>query len=88
MQKTSEKNIIEIKGRKFDGVVVSDKMQKTVVVAVKRFIKHPKYGKFINITKRFKAHNEVGAKEGDKVTIGECRPMSKDKNFVVVSINK
>jgi small subunit ribosomal protein S17 len=67
------------------GVVVSNKMKDTVVVLVERYVKHPKYQKFLNIRKRFKAH-DVGnvCKMGDKVTISECRPISKDKHFVVV----
>ena len=67
------------------GIVVSDKMAKTVVVEVKRFIKHPKYGKYFNVSKKYKAHDEAGqAKIGDEVTIRECRPLSKDKHFEVV----
>lgn len=67
-----------------EGTVVSDKMEKTVVVAVKRFVKHPKYGKYMTRTKKYKAHNEVGAKMGDKVRIQETRPISKDKHFKVI----
>ena len=71
--------------RKLKGVVVSDKMMKTVTVLVNRFVKHPKYGKFMNISKKYKAHDEEGAyKTGDKVTIEECRPISKDKSFKVI----
>ncbi|MDO8493602.1 MAG: 30S ribosomal protein S17 [bacterium] len=71
-----------------DGVVVSDKMQKTAVVLVERYVKHPKYQKFITKTKKYKAHDEAGAaKMGDKVTIQSCRPMSKDKSFVVITVN-
>ncbi|MFA5001026.1 MAG: 30S ribosomal protein S17 [Candidatus Paceibacterota bacterium] len=67
------------------GTVVSDKMAKTVVVEVKRFVKHPKYGKYFNLSKKYKAHDEMGkAKLGDEVTIRECRPLSKDKHFEVV----
>ena len=67
------------------GIVVSDKMAKTVVVAVDRFIKHPKYGKYVTTTKRYKAHDEKNAfKVGDKVSIREIRPMSKDKTFEVI----
>jgi len=85
---TEQNNLIkERKGQKISGVVVSDKMQKTVVVSTKRFVKHQKYGKYINITKKYKAHNEIGAKEGDLVTIVESRPISKDKNFIVLSID-
>ncbi len=67
------------------GVVVSDKMQKTVVVAVTRFVKHAKYGKFLKITKKFKAHDEGGHKVGDIVLLKETRPLSKDKHFCVVT---
>ncbi len=71
-----------------DGVVVSDKMQKTAVVLVERFVKHPKYQKFITKTKKYKAHDENNtAKIGDKVTIQSCRPMSKDKSFMIISVN-
>ncbi|MDO8603962.1 MAG: 30S ribosomal protein S17 [bacterium] len=72
--------------KQLTGTVVSDKMTKTVTVLVNRFVKHPKYGKFMNISKKYKAHDEAGAyKEGDKVTIEECRPISKDKSFRVIS---
>lgn len=68
------------------GVVVSAKMQKTVVVEVKRYTKHPKYGKYMLRSKRYKAHEPSGTvKEGDKVTIKETRPISKDKTFIVVN---
>lgn len=67
------------------GVVVSDKMQKTVVVAVTRFVKHQKYQKYVKITKKFKAHDENNnSKVGDTVELRETRPLSKDKHFVVV----
>ena len=67
------------------GVVVSDKMDKTVVVSVQRFVKHPKYQKFQKSSKRYKAHDEKGEyKEGDKVRIEETRPISKSKSFVVI----
>jgi small subunit ribosomal protein S17 len=75
-------------GKKLSGVVVSDKMNKTAVVLIKSFVKHKKYGKFINLSKRIKAHNDGLAKEGDKVSIQECRPISKDKNFKIVSVLK
>ena len=71
--------------KQLSGTVVSDKMMKTVTVLVNRFVKHPKYGKFMNISKKYKAHDEEGKyKEGDKVTIEECRPISKDKSFKVI----
>ncbi len=67
------------------GVVTSDKMKDTVVVKVSRFVKHPKYGKYVSITKKFKADDKGNTKKiGDKVTIEECRPISKDKHFVVI----
>jgi small subunit ribosomal protein S17 len=73
------------KSKTLNGVVVSDKMKDTIVVLVERYVKHPKYQKFINLRKRFKAH-DVGntCKIGDKVTIRETRPISKDKHFEVV----
>jgi small subunit ribosomal protein S17 len=71
--------------KKIDGVVVSDKMDKTVVVNAQRFVKHKKYGKFYKIDKKYKAHDENNEyKIGDKVTIEETRPISKDKNFKVL----
>lgn len=70
------------------GKVVSDKMQKTVVVAVEVPKKHPLYGKSIKNTQRFKAHNEIGAKLGDMVDIEESRPLSKEKSFVVKEVLK
>ena len=67
------------------GTVVSDKMDKTVVVAVSTFKKHPKYKKYYQITKKYKAHDESNAvKAGEKVTIESTRPLSKDKHFKVV----
>ncbi len=66
------------------GVVVSDKMDKTVVVSVTRFVKQPKYQKFIKISKKYKAHDENNARKvGDVVEIVETRPLSKDKHFIV-----
>lgn len=67
------------------GIVVSDKMQKTVVVSVNRFVKHPKYGKYMKQSKKYKAHDEENVyKIGDKVSIEETRPISKDKTFKVI----
>lgn len=75
----------EDKGNILKGVVVSDKMDKTVIVAVSRFIKHPLYGKFYKVSKKYKAHDEENnCKVGDKVEIVETRPISKDKRFKVV----
>ena len=73
-------------GKILSGTVVSDKMQKTVVVLVKRFVKHPKYGKYISSAKKYKAHDEQNQfKVGDKVSIRETRPLSRDKCFEVIS---
>ena len=83
--KTTSENKKETKPKKLSGVVVSDKMSKTVVVEVNRYVKHPKYKKYFKISKKYKAHDEEGAKKvGDKVIIVECRPISKDKHFRVV----
>ena len=69
------------------GTVVSDKMEKTVVVAIERRVKHPVYGKMMTRTKKLKAHDEENsAKLGDTVRIMETRPLSKDKRFRVVEI--
>ncbi len=69
------------------GVVVSDKMDKTIVVEIRTRVKHPLYGKIMNRTKKFKAHdenNECGI--GDTVRIMETRPLSKDKRWRLVEI--
>ena len=69
------------------GIVVSDKMEKTVVVAIQRRVPHPIYGKMITRTKRLKAHDEENsAKTGDTVRIVETRPLSKDKRWRLVEI--
>ena len=70
-----------------EGKVVSDKMAKTVVVAIERRVPHPVYGKMITRTTRLKAHDEENsAKTGDTVRIVETRPLSKDKRWRVVEI--
>ncbi|KKU85313.1 MAG: 30S ribosomal protein S17 [Parcubacteria group bacterium GW2011_GWA2_47_8b] len=77
---------MENKHRKLQGVVVSDKMQKTAVVAVTYMKKHPKYLKYFKVTNRFKAHDENKAyKVGDKVVIEETRPISKDKRWKIIA---
>ena len=69
------------------GVVVSDKMEKTIVVSVERMVQHPLYGKRIRLTTKFKAHDENNeCHEGDTVTIMETRPLSKDKRWRLVEI--
>lgn len=73
------------KKRRFKGVVVSDKMQKTVVVRVDSKKTHPKYFKQYTQSGRFKAHDEKGTcKVGDTVVFEECKPMSKDKRWRVI----
>jgi small subunit ribosomal protein S17 len=68
------------------GVVVSDRMEKTVVVRLSRRLAHLKYGKQVTRTKRVAAHDEHGAKAGDTVRIMETRPLSKTKRWRVVEI--
>ncbi len=81
MEKTTQK-------KEFRGKVVSDKMQDTAVVAVSRFVMHPKYKKYMKKTSKFSAHNPGNkAKEGDLVTIRSCRPLSKTKHFEIVFEN-
>lgn len=71
--------------KKLKGIVVSDKMDKTIVVLVNRYKKHPKYRKYLKISKKYKAHDENNQyKVGDKVVIEECRPISKDKRFKIL----
>ncbi|SDH85279.1 SSU ribosomal protein S17P [Vibrio xiamenensis] len=69
------------------GRVVSDKMDKSIVVAIERFVKHPIYGKFVRKTTKLHAHdenNECGI--GDTVEISECRPLSKKKSWTLVRV--
>jgi len=80
-----KKEIAAKKSNVLKGIVTSDKMQKTIVVSVSRFIKHPLYGKFYKVSKKYKAHDEDNKyKVGDEVEIVETRPISKDKHFVVI----
>jgi small subunit ribosomal protein S17 len=69
------------------GIVVSNKMNKSIVVTVQRKVKHPKYGKFINKTSRFMAHDETNTSNiGDTVRIAETRPLSKSKCWRLVEV--
>lgn len=80
MSKEIKKNEGLLKGK-----VVSTKMDKTVVVLVNRLVKHPKYGKYITKSKRYKAHDEDNVCQlGEEVLIKQTKPISKDKTFVVV----
>jgi len=84
------KNFMDTKIKKLNkilkGIVTSDKMDKTIVVKVTRFVEHKKYGKRIKKTKKYKAHDETNSKKvGDTVEIEETRPISKDKKFKIVA---
>jgi len=69
------------------GRVVSDKMDKTITVAVERLIKHPNYGKYVRRTTKLKAHDEQNeCKEGDLVAIAPCRPLSRHKSWKLVRV--
>jgi small subunit ribosomal protein S17 len=69
------------------GIVVSNKMQKSIVVAIKRKVKHPIYGKFVNRTSKVVVHDETNScNEGDTVKIMETRPLSKLKNWRLIEI--
>ena len=71
------------------GVVISDAMDKTLVVSSERRIKHPVYGKFLRRSKKYYVHDENNAaKKGDKVVIAETRPLSKTKRWRLVSIRR
>ncbi len=84
-KKTEVKEKVVSRKKELTGVVVSDKMKDTIVVAVDNYKKHEKYQKFLKRTKRFKADDKGNTcKIGDKVTIQECRPISKDKKFIVI----
>lgn len=75
--------------RKLEGIIVSDKMNKTRVVLVERVIKHPRYEKRYRVSERFKAHDEENKyKAGDKVVIEETRPMSKEKRWKISELIK
>ena len=73
--------------RRLVGLVVSNKMDKTVSVAIERRIKHPVYGKYIRRTTKLLAHDaENQCRQGDRVAISECRPISKNKSWAVVDV--
>lgn len=77
---------VKVNKKRLSGVVVSNKMEKTLVVRVTRLVAHPIYKKRIIISKNYKAHYDTGEyKVDDKVTIEEARPKSKDKKWQVVS---
>lgn len=72
--------------RRLVGTVISNKMQKTAVVEVERFFRHPLYRKVVRTAKKYKAHDELGASPGDKVRIVESKPISRTKYWVVEEI--
>jgi len=80
--------LTERKARKVQvGKVVSDKMDKSVVIAIETLVRHPLYGKIVKSTKRFQAHDEENAcRVGDKVRVMETRPISKNKRWRVIEI--
>ncbi|MCR9162231.1 MAG: 30S ribosomal protein S17 [Nannocystaceae bacterium] len=94
MSEQTENNEAKVGGghlerhRRFmQGIVVSDKMDKTIVVQVTRRYRHPKYKKYVNERVRYKAHDEQNtAKVGDKVRIIESRPLSRDKRWRLTSV--
>jgi len=81
---TQEQTAKATRPKVLSGVVVSDKMKDSVVVAVMRYVRHPKYQKYVKRIKRYTAHDAGNARKvGEKVTIVECRPISKTKHFKV-----
>ena len=83
MAETTERNNRKVR----DGIVVSSKMDRSIVVAVVERVRHPKYNKFVMRTKKLYAHDEANdAREGDKVRVMETRPMSKTKRWRLVEV--
>lgn len=79
----------ETRAREMLGEVVSDKMNKSIVVSVERTVKHPKYGKFIKRTTKLHAHDENNeCRTGDLVLVQECRPISKTKSWKLVEVKE
>jgi small subunit ribosomal protein S17 len=80
--------ILSIRGRILDGIVVRDRMDKSVIVQMNYTQYYPKYERYARMSSRVPAHNTpcINAKRGDRVLIAECRPLSKTKSFVVVEI--
>ena len=73
--------------RTLTGQVVSNKMKKTITVAIERVVKHPMYGKYVRRTTKLLAHDETNeAREGDTVTISPCRPLSRRKSWRLVAV--
>lgn len=83
MNTATNKEIVRLK-KQLTGVVVSDKMEKTVIVRTDRRMVHPLYDKVVVVSKKFVAHDEKGHKIGDQVRIQQTRPLSKTKRWVVI----
>jgi len=82
---TDSNRTAKVKKRKFSGIVVSDAMDKTIVVRIGRVKSHPKYRKQYSVTKKFKVHDSQNKyHKGDKVEFVECRPISKEKRWKVI----
>jgi small subunit ribosomal protein S17 len=82
MTDTKAQSVPTVIRKRFSGVVVSDRMDKTIVVRVDRVVVHPKYSKRYGQSRRYKVHDEENRfKEGDTVSFVECRPLSKDKRW-------
>ncbi|MFA5737054.1 MAG: 30S ribosomal protein S17 [Candidatus Paceibacterota bacterium] len=80
-----ENNEKKVNKKMLKGEVISDKTDKTRTVLVKRYVKHPRYGKYITISQKYKVHDpENRAQVGQTVMIRETRPISKDKHFIIV----
>ena len=82
----TEEKVEKTLGHTPTGVVVSDKMDKTITVLVERRVKHPLYGKYVVKSKKYHVHDELGCGEGDKVEIKETKPISKTVSWVVTKI--
>jgi small subunit ribosomal protein S17 len=80
--------MMNTRGRTFKGIITSSKAHKTVTVMWERRVYVPKYERYQKKRSKVKAHNDLGAKQGDTVIIKECRPISKTKKFAVVEIVK
>ncbi len=70
--------------KQLTGIVISNKMQKTVVVKVEKVKEHPKYKKRFKVHKKYKVHSDQECQVGDRVVIEECRPLSKDKKWKII----
>jgi len=84
MSENTEKNASTVSGR-----VVSNKGDKTITVVIERLVKHPVYGKYVRRRTKLMAHDERNeCHEGDLVTIGQCRPLSKRKSWTLISVDE